>query len=322
MSDHVADVYRRFAQIEAKGVSDVYYYWASAIADDRDLAELIATLPGIKIQPNLVFAAARYVGAPIGPSSQFRAWLLENWAAVESVVLTRATQTNEAARCAVLLPVLSRLEGPLALIEAGASAGLCLYPDRYSYAYDVGGRTVALDPADGSSPVTLPCTIDERSVPTVLPRVVWRSGVDLNPLDVTDDQQMSWLETLVWPEHTERRDRIRAAAAVAATDPPELDRGDLLSTIPGLIDAAPDGARTVVFHSSVLVYLPADQREAFAKQMLAREDVTWISNEGPGVFPFITDQVSRPIDGRTIVAVDGVPVALVGPHGQSYEALG
>ena len=50
-------------------------------------------------------------------------------------------QTNEAGRCAVLLPVLAALPQPLALLEVGASAGLCLYPDRYAYRYgDHGDR--------------------------------------------------------------------------------------------------------------------------------------------------------------------------------------
>ena len=43
---------------------------------------------------------------------------------------TRATQTNEAGRCAILLPVLAALPQPLALLDVGASAGLCLYRDQ------------------------------------------------------------------------------------------------------------------------------------------------------------------------------------------------
>lgn len=38
-------------------------------------------------------------------------------------------------------------------------------------------------------------------------------------------------------------------------------------------------------------------------------------------FPFIADGVTKPIGGRTILAVNGEPVALVGPHGQSYESV-
>lgn len=60
--------------------------------------------------------------------------------------------------------------------------------------------TQTFDPADGASAVELSCRIDSGSIPDRLPEVVWRSGVDLNPLDVRDSTQVGWLETLVWPE--------------------------------------------------------------------------------------------------------------------------
>ena len=47
----------------------------------------------------------------------------------------RRTQTNEPARCAVLLPLLAQLPQPLALVDVGASAGLTMLFDRYSYDY-------------------------------------------------------------------------------------------------------------------------------------------------------------------------------------------
>ncbi len=40
--------------------------------------------------------------------------------------MSKRTQTNEPGRCAVLLPLLAALPQPLALLEVGASAGLCL----------------------------------------------------------------------------------------------------------------------------------------------------------------------------------------------------
>jgi hypothetical protein len=51
------------------------------------------------------------------------------------------------------------------------------------------------------------------------------------------------------------------------------------------------------------------------------DDVTWISNEGAGVLPFITEKVDAETRGRTILARDGEPIALVGPHGQSFRRL-
>ena len=321
MDDQVAAAYRRFASVEARGVSEIYFRWAEAIADDPEVTDLIGQLPGIKRQPNLVFAAARHLGAPEGPYVRFRSWLLSNWSAVTRVVRTRSTQTNEAARCAVLLPILSRLDGDLALIEAGASAGLALYPDRYSYRYDAAGTITALDPDDGRSRVVVPCTIDGGSVPTRMPNVVWRAGVDLNPIDARDPEQLNWLETLVWPEHDERRRRLHDAATIAAADPPHLVQGDLLDKIPELINDAPAGSHVIVFHSAVLNYLTPDKRQAFVELVSSFPSVTWISNEGPGVIPTVTSQVGAEAGGKTILALNGRPVALTGPHGQSYQAL-
>ncbi|HSP53114.1 MAG TPA: DUF2332 family protein, partial [Cryobacterium sp.] len=130
-----SDRYRQFAEVEARGMSACYEAWALGVADDPATIALIDRLPSPKRQPNLVFSAARFHGAPVSDYAAFAAWLAEQWTAVEATCRSHSTQTNEPARCAVLLPALAAIPGPLALIEVGASAGLCLYPDRYSYRY-------------------------------------------------------------------------------------------------------------------------------------------------------------------------------------------
>ena len=69
--------------------------------------------------------------------------------ALRAVMLERSTQTNEPGRCAALLPVLAGLPEPLALLEVGASAGLCLLPDFYGYDY---GRTILAPDTPRSTP--------------------------------------------------------------------------------------------------------------------------------------------------------------------------
>lgn len=221
----------------------------------------------------------------------------------------------------MLLPLISAIEGPVALIEVGASAGLCLHPDRYSYRYDVGDQVVALDPVDGPSDVVLSLRVGPEDVPSRLPEVVWRAGIDLDPVDLSDEDQVAWLEALVWPEHDDRRARLRRAAGIAAREPVTMVRGDLLAELPGLVERAPSGAHVVVFHSAVLVYLSPDDRQAFVDVVRSLPDVTWISNEGAGVFPWMAELLDVPVDGRTVLARDGVPHALVGPHGQSFQRL-
>ncbi|MDX6302610.1 MAG: hypothetical protein QOF53_3824, partial [Nocardioidaceae bacterium] len=163
--DTVED-YLGFAD-EAAG-SRVFRAWALGVAADAEVLALLHTLPPRKRQPNLVFAAARWHGARPGPYDEVRAVLLDRWADVRATILQRATQTNEVGRCATLLPVLARLAGsgpPLALLEVGASAGLCLYPDRYSYRY-TGSIDVRLDPPDGPSPVVLDCVEGDPPPPS------------------------------------------------------------------------------------------------------------------------------------------------------------
>lgn len=324
MSTTVMDGYARWAHVEARGVSKIYYDWATGIAGDPTLAERIAALPPGKRQPNLIFAAARLAGAPLGPYSQLRPWLIDHWDVVAHVALTHATQTNEAGRCAVLLPALAGIRHqPLALIEVGAAAGLCLYPDRYSYRYLLpDGTDCVLHPDDGPSGVILDCLMDPKDdLLDRVPLVTWRAGVDLNPLDVTDSDDMLWLETLIWPEHDHRRARLRAASQIIAQDLAHLRTGDLLEQLPSLLNEVPSGTTPVVFHSAVLTYLSSRDRAAFIELIRSHPEVTWISNEGESVLPEVSAQVTEPIDGRTIVAVNGTPIALAGPHGQSYHSL-
>lgn len=309
--------YRDFGELEARGQSAIYEQWALGVADDPALITLIEELPLQKRQPNLVFACARLLGAPERDYPALRRWLMPNWSAVVSEALARSTQTNEARRCASLLPALSLIPGPLALLEVGASAGLCLFPDRYSYSYD---GDAPRDPPAGPSTVLLESTTTGGMPrPRSVPRIVWRAGLDLHPLDVRDADDMHWLETLVWPEQHERRARLRAAIRIAAENPPRIVRGDA-SVLASLAAQAPDDATLVVITSAVLVYLPFAERMRFIESVRSL-DARWISLEGvrglPTVRAALPDDGGS--DGRFVLALDEVPLAFTGPHGQSLD---
>lgn len=317
--DDVVEEYRDFATYAA-GDSPCFEEWALGVADDAEVLAWLDTLPEIKRQPNLVFAAARWHGAPApGPYDGLRGVLLDQEADVRATVMSRATQTNEVGRLATLAPVLGLVEGPLALIEVGASAGLCLFPDRYDYAWPpVGGLR------GSGGPVLTAQATGPLPVPSAHPDVAWRGGVDLNPLDVSDEDAVAWLENLVWPEQEERRERLRTAVRIARRDPPYLVRGDLLEALPGLLDEAPPDATAVVFHSAVVAYLDHDDRERFAELMaalVATGRCHWVSNEGPRVLPgLVPAGVDVPF-GRFVLAVDGHAVALTHGHGNELDWL-
>jgi hypothetical protein len=309
-----AEWYSTFAEVEARGQSAVYYDWATGVAGDDGMRALIERLPLQKRQPNLVFAVSRLLGAPASGFLQFRAWFFDNFTAVAAEAMERMTQTNEPRRCASLLPALGLLEGPLALLEVGASAGLCLFPDRYSYRYN-DGETI------GSSAVLLDCAATGPvPIPTAPPEVVWRAGIDLHPLDVRDDDDMLWLETLVWPEQDERRQRRRAAIEIARADPPRLVRGDATLALADLAAEAPSDASLVVISSGVLVYLTADERLRFA-ELVRGLGVEWVSLEGRGALPKVEAALPSDTDGRGrfVLALNERPLAYTGPHGQSID---
>ena len=210
-------------------------------------------------------------------------------------ILERATQTNEAGRLATLVPAFAAAagSGPIALLEVGASAGLCLYPDRYTFAWTTADdvRRVGAGPelaADVEGPAPLP----DRP-----PVVAWRGGIDLNPLDVTDADQMDWLTMLVWPEHDDRRAQLLRAIDVARAEPPTLVQGDLLEELPALVDAAAEHGPVVVFHSAVIAYLTVDDRARFHDLMtgLVRDGrCHWVSNEAANVLPGLARHRHRP----------------------------
>lgn len=319
--EETARIYRSFAHYQARDVSPIYEDWADGIAENPMLLARLANMPVDKRQPNLLFAAARHLGCTAVSAADLRPWLISHWDSVTTVMLSHATQTNEASRCATLLPALTQIPGPLALIEVGASEGLCLSPDRYSYDYRTSTGVVRVDPSGGPSSVVLPCTISGAPVPDSVPEVVWRAGLDLNPLDVTSESDMRWLESLIWPEHEARRRRLRAAAEIVAAEPPRIVTGDLLTDLDSLIAEAPAEATVVVFHSAVLAYVNAESRRRFADSMAAQPSMVWISNEGAGAFPEFDEPIAKQAKGRFVLTVDGTPVAYTGPHGQSFAGI-
>jgi hypothetical protein len=308
-----AEIYAEFAAREAHTVSPAYERLSVAISHDPDLLTLIDTLPPAKRQPNLLYAAVRFLGGPVTDPGSFRAFAVAHWPAIATEMRTRATQTNEVGRCALLLPVLAALPQPLALLEIGASAGLNLFPDRYSYNY--GGHTL------GSGEPVLDCELTGLEPPSTMPEVVWRAGLDLHPRDVTDPSDVRWLESLIWPEHEHRRQRLRAAAQTAAADPPHLVTGDLVDDLPALARTAPTDATLVVFHTSVLYQVPEKPRKAFLDRV---RDLPahWIAVENPTVLGYAN--VPNPPDETlyNVLALDGRPLAWCRPHGQAMSWFG
>jgi hypothetical protein len=314
----LAERYRRFAEDEARGSSPLYQELANQVAASPAILAFLSAFPEPLQQPNLFLAALRLAaGTPTG-AKQLDELVLRHANAIAQTMRTRTTQTNEPGRCAALLPVLSQISGPIALLEVGASAGLCLLPDKYAYDF---GRLKIEAPSDAREIApTLRCQVSENvPLPDRALDVVWRTGLDLNPLGVDVAEDMAWLATLVWPEQLDRLARLRSAIDVARKFDPAVSRGDLRTDLTALAAKAPSDATLVIFHTAVLAYVQSqEERDAFARSC-AQLGATWICNEWPYVFPAIAEKAGVERRGMFLMSVDGRPVAWTTPHGQTLE---
>jgi hypothetical protein len=315
-SVETAENYRRFAHLEAAGRSPSYEALALAVADDRDVLAFLEALPPLKRQPNLLFAAARAVLERVPDPGSLHELVVLHPDVLRQVMLSRRTQTNEAARCAVLLPALELVEGPLALLEVGAAAGLTLLADMYSYDY-AGHRVAGLDP---DAPVLRCRPLGPVPLPRRVPQVLWRAGIDLDPLDVMSDDDVFWLSCLIWPGEAHRSERLDQAVAAARRRPPVIHRGDLLDDLARVAAGAPSGSTLVVYHSAVLAYVGEEERRAFA-DAVSELGAVWLSNEGDGVLQCIGVGGDDP--GAFLLVRDGREIlARADPHATWIEWLG
>ena len=318
----IAALYTAFSRDQASGRSPLYVEVTAAIAADEQILDFLATMPEPKWQPNLLLAAVRYLYGTPPSAAEFVRCIHIHSTELGEVIATRATQTNEPARCATLLPALARLRQPLALLEVGASAGLCLLPDRYGYDYGA-WRIDPTAPGPGGWP-TFRCRL---SGPIAAPQrgveVAWRAGLDLRPVDLSDPEEQRWLEALVWPGEEARLPGLRAACELARGDPPLVRTGDLRHDLCDLARQAPPDATLVVFHTAVLIYIrDRVEREEFARSV-ADLGAVWVANEHPTVVPGLDPESLGPAPrpDALVLCVNGRPLAWTDGHATWMQSL-
>lgn len=204
-----------------------------------------------------------------------RAFVQAHESAIRDRIGSRRVQTNAVRRCGALYPgfatIAERVDGDaLALLEVGSSAGLHQNWDRYEYAYRVPAGVHRVGATD--SPVLVDVDVRGDPIPPLPgtpPAVADHVGVDVHPLDPTDDADARWLRALVWPEHDDRRRALDDALAVARDHPPGVVEGDAVTELRAVADRVPADAPLVVFHSLVLYQFDADARQAFYDALAA-----------------------------------------------------
>ncbi len=266
--------------------------------------ELADACPPSQPVPNLLLSAVHYllltgVNDPLrryypslsveaeSPESAFPAFRKFSQVHAEKILPLleeRLVQTNEVGRCAYLYPSMLTLsamfpERPIHLIELGSSAGLNLLWDHYRYQYGedepVGLMASALTVNSSWRGEKRP----DFSLPT--PKISRRTGVDLNPIDLMNQDQITWLQALVWPEQFERRSRLTKAVRIAMVNPVEMVTGDAVEELPGLLSAVAPTDVAVVYHTHFINQLSDDSRArllATVQEVGSKRDLIHIHN--------------------------------------------
>ena len=333
----LAQVYRRFGEVDAAGTSPLYERVAFALSESDEALRAMQAAPASKRRPAVILAAlhdlalagrapalaAAYAAAD-GDAAAAAAidTLLRMTDSVVAVAMRRRLRANEAGRCAVLYPAIAeaaRRAGAQAagLIDVGCSAGLNLNVDRVGITYSNGQSL-----GDPSSAVQLPCSVvGDRPIPAQpMPEVVVRVGVDLDPLDVTDADDARWLRACLPPDQPERAARLEAELALADAAPPLLLRGDAVELLPDAFARVPADALAVVTTTWTLSRFPPESRLRFLhrlEQAAAGRPVVWVSAEGVGVAPAVPTLGDRPASGHSIIGL-----AIFGQSALRAEAVG
>jgi hypothetical protein len=319
----LAQVYRRFGEVDAVGTSPLYERVAVALSESDEALRAIEAAPARKRHPTVILAAlhdlalagrapalAGAYAAADGDAAAGAAidTLLHMTDSVLAIAVRRKTQTFETGRCGVLYPAITEAAhrvgaDAVGLIDVGRSAGLNLHVDRVGITYS-NGQTLG----DPSSAVQLSSSVvGDRPLPTrAMPEVVARIGVDLDPVDVTDADDTRWLRACLWPDQPERAARLDAEMALAATAPPQLLRGNAVEVLPDAVARVPADALPIVTTTWALSRFPVESRLRFLHRLddaAAGRPVAWVSLEGVGVAPSIPTLGDRRASGHSIIGL-------------------
>ena len=200
--------------------------------------------------------------------------------------LNSPPQTNEAGRSSSYIAGLlwltaAGLPPRFELLEIGSSAGLNLMIDRYHY--DLSGVSVGPSDSDmsfqpeweGPPPPDVPFSFDSIR------------GCDIAPVDLADPAQARRLKAYIWPEHTQRFERMETGIAMIREQAPLLDSSSADDWVEAQLELPQEaGVARVLVHSIVWQYIPKAGRqrvraamEAAGQLATAERPLAWLALE-------------------------------------------
>lgn len=277
--------------------SPMYHYLSNLIAEDTELLTIVSVSRSGQPAPNLFLAAINYLlykypqsklrrfypnhsgnFSTSGLFQELKSFCLEHREEIESIISTRLVQTNEVQRCALLIPALSVVQNiikgaPLAIVDVGTSSGLNLLLDKYSYRYSDGTRL-------GSEENTLVLDCEKRGIsfPSNLSQlnIKERLGIDLNPIDLKNADELLWSLSLLWPDQIDRYKRFKSAVSVLATHPIQVFKGSANDLLLKQTQRLKSGM-ICVFHCFTLNQFSEEDRKKFEENLalISQEKEVW-----------------------------------------------
>lgn len=327
-----------------QNASPLYTHLSAAVATDAELLALVRDADRSTQVSNLLFGSVHFLllqgiehplaafYASLTPTPEppqaayphFRSFCLAYRPKIIELVATRRIQTNEVQRCTGLLPAFHLVsqrfpDQPLAFVEIGASAGIHLFWDKYGYDYGVAGKA-----GDSQSSVQINCELQGAQrppLPTQLPVIAGRVGLDLNPVDIGDESAILWLRALIWPEHHDRVELFNRAMNLLQPLRPIIIAGNAADRLPEILENQIPNAVVCVYHSYTLNQCPSAIRDKILAHLVSyaqvrpfvRVSLEWYTGQSQpqlALFTYDRDQVKEEL------------LAYCESHGRAIEWVG
>jgi hypothetical protein len=200
------------------------------------------------------------------PFPPFRDFVATNRGAIQALIETRVTNTNEIGRSALLHPgfrtITSEAQNPLSLMEIGPSAGLNLIWDSYGVRYHRDGTLAAS--VNDSAPLSIDSELRGTKIPPcgATPQISARVGLELNPVDLSDADDRDWLRALIWPDQVARLQRLDRAIELFMTRRPVIKAGDALTLLPDALADIPSDVSPCIYHTIAIYQFSREMKNA------------------------------------------------------------
>ena len=286
----ISDIFKQYGEDMEKSTK-IYSFLAIHVADDPELIDLVfknnknkqlpplilfgpvhyLLLKGIKhplrdFYPTIVGDKAKDM---IGNYNIFHDFCLAHSKEIIELMQTKIVQTNEVNRSTVLFTGFNWIideqhKSELSLIELGCSAGLNLCWDKFCYQFE--DKLVG----NGGCELILSCEVRGPFRPNfdfTSIRIKDRVGIDLNPLNISSEEDSLWLQSLIWPERLERLINLQKAIKISKNYPKKLIKGHGSSKLGEVLNII-DKETVVVVYQSFAFYLFSDKEKEKIKNIL------------------------------------------------------